>query len=209
METLVRLWVDGGVFQYPLLMLFLLATLMLLAQLGFARKMVFPRAFVGWSTSILALAVVGMAIGYRLAIDVLGQQELNRGLVCKANEVAHIPVLFALGMVAFLLVIKLIAEALGHRDVVGAFAPTRPTRLVAGFGVLALLVSSAVSLRAVMILNRASAEGTAARGAFDAVDFWLASGVTVGLAAVALGLLTVTLAIVSSLRRLERSAPGA
>ena len=188
---------------------------MLLVQLALARKTIFPGLFLGWATAILALAVVGTGIGYRLMLHILVQQgQASPGLMFKANEIALVPPLFAMGMLVILLALQLGVDALGSRDPVRALSPgdqlldvlTRATRFVGGLGILALLISGILGLRAVMIASELFATRGIAVGNADALNGYLTSSLVAGLGAVGLGLMTVVLSVVSGVLRFRTMA---
>lgn len=133
MESLLRLYFEGGPVMFLLFIFFLAAFLLLLIQLIIARKIVFPGLFLGLAMAIFALAMVSMARDYKMALEVLPSiKDPNPIHFFGTNEIACIPILFALSMLAILLILQMGADLLSGRDLIHLSSPLRFIFLIRG-----------------------------------------------------------------------------
>jgi hypothetical protein len=203
MESLSTVWPEVGLPGYVLLFLFIVAFLMLLAQLVMARKIMFGGLFAGWATTLLAWAVAGTAVGYRLALDTLGgMQGGNPGLVLKASQVVLLPPFLALGAVTVLLVLQLGAEAVTGPNLARAGAPSRNVRVVVGLALGGLMIGGMFVVRVIMNVNRLYAQREVlSAGAAEALDGQLTSGIVATIVGVVLGLIAIALSLFAGFRQ--------
>jgi hypothetical protein len=204
MDSLFELWVDGGPILYFLVFVFFLAVVAELAQLAFARKLVFPRLFAGLVTAILAVSVIGTAFGYRLGLDVLFESGTGQGVqgaALKLTEVALTPILIGLGMVLVLVVLQMGVEARCSREVARTFAPGRGLRLLSAFAVFCLLVSGYLLFRAVVAVAGITASGSFDTTSAKAVSGYVTFSLSTGLVTVLLAFVVVVGSVIASALR--------
>jgi hypothetical protein len=195
--VIFRLWSDGGFIMYPITAAFLAAVAMLCVQLALSRKTRFPHLLPGWIAVILGLGTLGMSVGYRLVVDIVGQQsQPNSGVLLREHEIASIPVFFALAMVAFLLFLQIITNAIGGDDAFPAVAMVRLTRLLGSLGILSLFLGLIFGLRGAMTMSGLMApEGVNKVEIADTLIGHFVSSMACSLVAVLFGLATVALSI--------------
>jgi hypothetical protein len=212
--------------MYVLLLAFLLALVMQFVRLVLARRYEFPGLFTGWATIILALGLVAGAIGFLLSLGVLNDMGADappesamsreeiwragmamRGLALKSMGIAGIPVLFALGFVFIVAVLQIVADArMGRPSVISASA-RRASRIVGGCSVAAVLVTGYLFVRGVLALNHAAAELIHfTSDSAPNIKFLFTVTFACGLVSTVLGLTSVVVSVVVSIRHAPKDA---
>lgn len=149
--------------------------------------------------AIFALAMVSMARDYKMALEVFPSiQDPNPIHFFWTNEIACIPIPFALSMLAILLILQMGADLLSGRDLIRLSSPLRVTFLIRGLSLLGLLVSSALCISVVLIINRQLSEaGTIASEKITILVAYLRSSIVIGLIAMLLALVVVAVSLIS------------
>lgn len=201
MDSLLRLYFEGGFILFFLLLLFFGAIMMMLIQLILVRKIIFSGLFLGLAMAIFALAVVSMARDYKAAIEIHPTiQNPNPIHFFGINEIALIPILFALSMVAILSIFQIGADLLSDRNLIRLSSPMRVIFLIRGLCILGLLVSGAFCIGTMLIANRHFSEfGTIANKSIETLVAYLRGSIVIGVIAMLLALLVVAVSVVSGI----------